>query len=331
MVSKRWVGRILGLTVLTIGGLAAFNWTILRAHYAASRLRSATTDEARSQQAQALLDLGDDGFAQLVESLKGGDGPTCQTIGGVLRKNFAAQSADTTAFVQRASALLDTVPALGESGQEAVLQLLPELLKSSDAGVTGKCRAAVERGLQSSSRAKVFAARLCGMPQINLVSAVPPLLTDAEAEVRAAALTALSTTGDASIISDEELFHWMNDPDANVRHICAAVLQTRGRSADEIDFGRRLTHPQARVRLQLLVELASESGRDIGPWLERLSRDAEPAVRAGAVRVASERKLLYTDWADNLAVSDPNPLVRQVATFHRRKAAGLLSPAGYSP
>ncbi len=204
-------------------------------------------------------------------------------------------------------------------------------MKSPDAGVATKCRVAVERGLTSSPRVKVLAARFCGMTRINLAAAVPSLLADADADVRAAALTALSTLGDANIVSDEELFHWLNDPDEKVQHLCGAVLETRGRSADVIDLGRRLTHPEARVRLDLLVNLASEPTRDVGPWLERLSRDGEPAVRVGAVRVASERKLLYADWADKIAADDPNTIVRQIATFHRRKAAGLFIPANYSP
>jgi hypothetical protein len=109
------------------------------------------------------------------------------------------------------------------------------------------------------------------------------------------------------------------------------VLESRGRTQDEIDLGRQLTHPNPRVRLQLLVDLPLEPKRDIGPWLERLSRDREPAVRAGAVRVASERKLLYTQWADKLAATDPDSTVRQVATFHRRRAAGLSTVSGFEP
>lgn len=322
-MARKWIARTLGLAALGAAGLAAWNATALRSHYAARQLAVATTDDARSQQVQVLLDLGDDGLARLAEALKGGDAATCQAIGGALRQRLAAGD-----FARPACVLLDP-PDLGDAGQEAVLQLLPEFLKSTDEAVTAKCRAAVERGLKSSPGAKALAARLSVHPRVGLAAAVQPLLADPDAAVRAAALTAVGTTGDT--LSDEDLFRWMNDPDAQVRQVCAAVLETRGRTPDEIDFGRRLMHPQARVRLELLLDLAHEPSRDIGPWLERLSRDDEPAVRVGAVRVASERKLLYADWADKLAADDPNPLVRQIVSFHRRKAAGLVQPTGYRP
>jgi hypothetical protein len=318
---RTWTKRIVvGILVLG-GGFAALNASLLRAKYAGHQLRSATTDDARADHARSLLALGDAGIAELVEALRTDDPPTCRAVVAALRDNFAAHAA----------AVLDAVPTLKDDGLEAVLDLVPEALKANDAAVADKCRAAVERGLQSSPVAKVAAAKLAARPAIRLTAALVPLTTDADAAVRAAAFTALGTAGDDAPITEDDLFRGTNDPDAAVRTVCMAVLETRGRTAEEIDLGRRLTHPQPRVRLQLLVDLASETSRDIGPWLERLSRDAEPAVRAGAVRVASERNLLYADWADKLATADADPTVRQVATFHRRKAAGLVTPAGFAP
>lgn len=316
-----WFGRIAGLTLVLVVAFLAFNWSDVRAKYAAHQLRSATTEDERTQHAKTMLALGEAGFAQVIEVLRSGDAPTCEAIAKELRESVANPAVSIP--------LLTAMPEFGEAGREAVLAVLPEMLKSKDEAVIEKCRAAVECGLQSSTRAKVQAAKMSGRPPLRLTAAVLPLLSDPDAEVRAAALTAVGTAGDAAPIGDEDLFRWMNDPDANVRSVCEAVLESRGRTADEIDLGRRLTHPQARERLQLLVDLAHEPSRDIGPWLERLGRDAEPAVRAAAVRVASERKLMFAEWADELARNDPDATVRQVATFHRRKAAGLIEPAGY--
>ena len=63
--------------------------------------------------------------------------------------------------------------------------------------------------------------------------------------------------------------------------------------------------------------------RDPGPWLERLSRDADPAVRAGAARVACESKLAFAGWLDRLAKDDPDGTVRRIVLFHRTRAAEL--------
>ena len=61
---------------------------------------------------------------------------------------------------------------------------------------------------------------------------------------------------------------------------------------------------------------------DPEPWLERLSRDPDPAVRAGAARVAvevaAERRLPVPVWVARLADADPDPTVRRIAGFYRR-------------
>ena len=67
----------------------------------------------------------------------------------------------------------------------------------------------------------------------------------------------------------------------------------------------------------LLVELrfSGENLGEPGPWLERLSRDTDPAIRAGAARVACERKLPFATWVKRLAKEDPDAGVRQIAEF----------------
>lgn len=314
-------GRIAGAGVVVIVAVVALNWSELRARYAARQFRAATTDDARTECAKSLISLGDAGFTQILDLLRDGDRAACD----VLASELQALVIDPN----RATSLLAQMPGFGDPGREAVLELLPEIMKHKDEAMVEACRAAVACGLQSSVRAKVLSAKLAGRSPLRMTAAVIDLLSDSEAEVRAAALTAIGTAGDSAPIGDEDLFRWMNDPDAKVRSICEAVLESRGRTADEIDLGRRLTHPKASERLRLLVDLSHEPNRDIGPWLERLARDVEPAVRAGAVRVASERKLMFAEWADDLAKNDPDATVRQVATFHRRKAAGLIEPAGY--
>ena len=97
---------------------------------------------------------------------------------------------------------------------------------------------------------------------------------------------------------------------------------SRGRSEPEISLGRRLSNPDAGERLKLLMDLRYDDDvPDPEPWLERLSRDAEPAVRAGAARVAvevaAERKQAVPVWVGRLADIDPDATVRRVAGFFR--------------
>lgn len=321
--ARTWFRRIAGAAVLLLAVFVSLYWSALQARFVAYELRTAKSDENRIGRARVLLEAGPAAHAEVVALLLEGDESNCQAIAAAYRDLHVDRGPEP----ELALRLLGSMASLGEPGREAVLFALPSILQSPDETVRAACRAAVECGLQSTSRVRVFAVKLA--VRVNLASEVVPCLSDADAEVRAAALTAIGTAGDAVTIGDEELFRWLNDPSLKVRSVCLAVLQSRGRAPEEIDFGRRLTHPQAKERLQLLVDLSLEPTRDIGPWLERLSRDPEPAVRAGAVRVASERKLVYADWADELARNDPDAAVRQVATYHRRKASGLITPAGY--
>jgi hypothetical protein len=320
---RNWIGRIALASFLLLAGGAAWNWSHLHAMLVAYELRTAASDAHRVDRARALIQFGAPGFGHVAAMLREGDESTCQALVAAIREQYHERPMEP----ELARSLLADAASYGEPGREALLIVLPVILKSSDESFAEPCRAAVEVGLRSSPRAKALAAKLA--VRVKIVERVLPLLDDADGEVRAAALAAIGAAGDAAPIGDEELFRWMNDRDAKVRTICEAVLESRGRTADEIDLGRRLTHPTASERLKLLVDLARETERDIGPWLERLARDAEPAVRAGAVRVACERKLKFADWTDDLAKNDPDATVRQVANYHRRNAAGLIEPAGY--
>jgi hypothetical protein len=97
-----------------------------------------------------------------------------------------------------------------------------------------------------------------------------------------------------------------------------------------------LTNPDSRERLKLLLDLRYDDELpDPEPWMERLSRDIEPAVRAGAARAASEwtseRRLGCPPWVRRVVDSDPDPTVRFVARYFQsmpsRVAGGELRPA----
>ena len=160
-------------------------------------------------------------------------------------------------------------------------------------------------------------------PRLELRAELLPLLHAPEAEVRRAALFAVGpAAGTDHALGDEELIHWLHDPDAQVRAVCHDALASRGRSESEIALSRRLTHPDPGERLKLVGDLRFEDDdvRDPEPWLERLGRDADPAVRAGAARVAAERGFARAAWVGRLAERDPDAQVRLVAGYYRSQA-----------
>jgi hypothetical protein len=90
-------------------------------------------------------------------------------------------------------------------------------------------------------------------------------------------------------------------------------------------------HPDPRIRLSLLMDLkwTGTTVNDPGPWLARLAKDTDPAVRAGAARVAVESQLLTAAWLDDLADRDPDPLVRSVANHYRDRAKSIRTVGGH--
>ena len=150
-------------------------------------------------------------------------------------------------------------------------------------------------------------------------------LLDESAEVRRAAVLAVGPVADgvAPAVPDDDLFPRLHDADKEVRELAASALRGRGLTDEQVQLGRQLASPDPGERLKLLLDLTDSDGvKDVGPWLERLSRDADPAVRLGAARLACECKVVYAAWLDRLAESDPDPLVRQWSGYWRTKAKG---------
>lgn len=161
------------------------------------------------------------------------------------------------------------------------------------------------------------------------LSEVVPLLRDPDPEVRQAAILAIGPDPTGTIGS-ETLFPALHDPDAEIRRLTVSALKSRGLGDEPIEMARKLTSPNVLQRLRLLDDLAMTTTEQIhpGPWLERLAHDPEPAVRVGAARVASIRQLQYTKWLDEMAATDADPTVRQLAAWYQSQKPSVR-PAGY--
>jgi len=333
---RKWMLRGVALAVCLlamVGTWAALNATELRAKYAARKLASATTDEDRASWADTLLGYGEPGARELVACVKSGEDPARTAAVAAFEKYLNALPDGDARAVPLSGAILDAFPNATEAGKRAILALVPTILKRTGSAHALRCRGVVSEGLKAAElETQLVAVRLAIHPDIKLRTELLPLLSSSESRLRGPALFAAAATGDGeSALSDEELFHWLHDSDASVRKICRDALVARDRSESEIALGQRLTHPDPTERLKLLLDLRYDDDVvDPEPWLERLSRDPEPAVRAGAVRVAVEiaieRSQRCPTWVGRVADADPHPTVRFVAAYYRAQPLSGNNP-----
>ena len=327
---RGWKRAALGLGLLAAGA-GAWGWVNradIGTRYAARQLTRAATDEERAAWAVRLVDHGDAARGTVVGLVSTGSPEVRSAVVSVVGKHLADRPDGDGSAAALADALLDGYPACDAGGQEAVVSLLPALLKRTGPTGAAKCRAVTAAGLKlPSSAARLGAIRAAMHPLVKLRAEVVPLLAAAEPEVRRAALFAVGPAADDEpVIGDEDLFRWLHDPDAGVRRVCQDALASRGRTDADIRLGRRLTNPDPAERLDLLLDLRSDDDvPDPEPWLERLARDVDPGVRAGAARVAAEvaleRRQTLPLWVARLADADPEPTVRRIASYYRAGAA----------
>lgn len=224
--------------------------------------------------------------------------------------------------------VFDSVHAFDDNELTAALALMPHVATIPE--LREKATVVVSAALNGGPNAKAAACRFA--LRFDLASAVVPLLSDADASVRTAAVLAVGPAGAGegeNAVSDEWLFRLLSDSDADVRSVTAAALGTRGLDDRQIALARKLAHADPAERLSLLIDLrwAGDAVKDPGPWLARLAKDGDPAVRAGAARAAVECGCSSADWVNDLAERDPDPLVRMVANHFRPRA----NPTGIVP
>ncbi|MFO0935961.1 MAG: hypothetical protein U0798_05525 [Gemmataceae bacterium] len=318
---------IVGIVAVIGVGIVA-GWLMkgeLSARYAAYRLGSASDDAARLDRARELVALAPGSNATITNQMASGT----VEIRKALLDAIAELPADDPRFGPAAFASLDCLDQLDNDSLDSALLLIPKLVL--EPGRADRARAIMESAFKGSRAMKVAACRTAIQDGVEMAAAVVPLLADEDAFVRRAAVLAVGPTGPGTqVVSEEDLFKLLGDPDGDVRTLTAAALGTRGLNDRQIAFGRKLMHRDATVRMSLLIDLkfADDSIKDVGPWLARLAKDTDPAVRAGAARVAYECRISSRDWLADMAEHDPDGLVRQVAGHYRQKADDVR-PVGF--
>jgi hypothetical protein len=219
-----------------------------------------------------------------------------------------SESASVNDEVVRASALELCGLLLNQSGNEQTQQ------SGKPLDPARKLVAAALHAETTDNRLR--AVRLTLSPGMaDLLEQVANLLSDESAEVRRAALVAVSRAREA--VHEDQLLPCLHDSDADVRRLCEQTLIARGLRREHLELGRLLTDPQPATRMQVLDHLRQSSELDPGLWLRRLSLDPSPAVRVAAVRAMTQQSFVdLSDRIDQIAREDGNPTVRQLAKYY---------------
>jgi HEAT repeat protein len=320
----RLARRVLRWTLpVLLLGVAAGVWQRERlwVWYCAERLERAA-DDRRGEWADKLAAVGEPAVPTLLDLLRGDDPGVCLAARGGLDHLIADWPKDDPRRLAVARRFVDAEPRFSTPGRSAALDLLPAILACGDEDVARKAKGMIATAAKSESvDLRIQAVATALRPEVDALDAIVPLLSDPEADVRRAAVLALGPIRDGAIavVTDEELLHCLHDADPEVRRLCEMGLRSRGRTPRDIFLGRRYTAPDPAERQKLLLDLADEEGLDVTVWLERLTNDPDPAVRAGAARVAVERRADLRDRLEQMSRSDPDGTVRRIADYYRRK------------
>jgi hypothetical protein len=311
------------LPVLVLG-VAAGVWQRERLWlwYCAERLERAV-DDGRAAWGDRLAAAGEPAVPTLLGLLRHDDPNVCGAAKGALEKLTGGWPNDDPRRAAFATRFVDAEPRFSTPGRAAALELLPVVLAAADADVARQARAMVATAARSESvdvRVQAVAAAL--RPEVDCLDAVVGLVADSAVEVRRAAVLALGPARDGrQALADDDLLRCLHDSDPEVRQLCEMSLRSRGRSPREIRLGRRYTAPDPAERQKLLIDLAEEEELDVTVWLDRLTADADPAVRAGAARLAVERNADLRDRLEQMSRTDPDGTVRRIASFYHQKIA----------
>jgi HEAT repeat protein len=191
---------------------------------------------------------------------------------------------------------------------------------SDSATILKSCRQLVEAGLKDDRpECRAHAARLAAAPELKALDLVPPLIlgraADPDPEVRRTALVLIA--GHEELAPIESLLPVLHDDSEAVRSVCAKALRGRGLTVEQIQLAKLLTDPRAAVRAQVPAKVVEFPDLDTRVWLNQLSRDSSPAVRAAVIRTFGEHQDAHLrDRIREMATADPSSTIRQLAEYY---------------
>lgn len=236
-----------------------------------------------------------------------------------LLKNETGKPA--AAVTLSAGKLLEVAGADAGSDPGAALRLALQLSERVPEGQWQEiCHNIALRGLKDARPTnRVTAVHLALNPRFGadqaLLGKIAPLLRDDDAGVRRAALVAVGMSKE--LAAEEELLPLLHDADFEVRRLCKVALRSRGLTDNDLRRAELISDDRANVRLEVFNHLHNDDGVDPGVWLQRLTQDSSPAVRAAAIRMAyAQRRGELRDRIQQMARDDASPTVRQLAEHY---------------
>ncbi len=187
------------------------------------------------------------------------------------------------------------------------------------------CRQLAEVALSDDrEEIRCEAVRLAALPQLELKGKLARRLLsepgEPAASVRALLLIAVGDRDCEELAPTEFLARYLHDGSHEVRKVCEQVLRTRGLTPQQIQLARMWTDPDPLVRIRVPQLVYQERELDPVLWLERLSRDISPAVRAAVIRAAGERmEVRFSARLAEMAQQDTSATVRQLAEYYQRE------------
>jgi HEAT repeat protein len=214
---------------------------------------------------------------------------------------------------------------LGDAAASAERTLLPRTLALAAALVDrvhpgqwqDTCRDLALRSLKDAEPAQRvlavnLALKIARRSDAAMLAKVVPLLRDAAAEARRAAMLALGTS--RQVIADDDLLPFLHDADAEVRRLCELALRSRGLQENHIILAKLISHQDPAARLQVIDHLKLAPELEPGVWLRRMTEDSNRAVRAAAIRAACrDFPVDLRERIRQMALSDDSETVRNIA------------------
>jgi hypothetical protein len=151
----------------------------------------------------------------------------------------------------------------------------------------------------------------------ELLKKVVPFLKDVDPEVRRAAVLAVGMA-EEDTLSKQDLLALLQDPDAEVRRLCEKALRGRGLSDAHIKLAKLITDARPGYRIQVVNNLHDADDFGLAVWMQHLSEDPSPAVRAALIRFAAEDPAGadFEEGIVKMSREDPSPTVRQLALHY---------------
>ncbi|MBL8823043.1 MAG: HEAT repeat domain-containing protein [Planctomycetia bacterium] len=225
------------------------------------------------------------------------------------------------ACAMRALIRLTDFPVVHEEAYDTLM----EVVKSRDSlpkDLVPFMQALVRKGINDSSTVvRSASVRLAVCPSVLMQEALVPMLaqngTEKSAEVRQLVILALGEH--EALLSTDELCRFLNDESAEVVNTTIRALKVRGLSDGQIQLAQKMKSRDASVRAEVPDYVLKTKGIDSMLWLERLSKDPEPAVRAAVARALSQLEDQQTARLLLQLTQDKDPTVQEISQYYLKK------------